>query len=60
MSESSNVESKESFEVEKWEWLPCIYDFKQCTNGKEIVRNFSPYVMLSSGDPDVKTLLKKP
>jgi hypothetical protein len=60
MSESSNVQSKESIEVKKWEWLPCIYDFKQCTDGKEIVWNFSPYVMLSSGDPDVNLLLKKP
>jgi hypothetical protein len=59
MSESSNVQSKESIEVKKWEWLPCIYDFKQCTDGKEIVWNFSPYVMLSSGDPDVKFLLTK-
>jgi hypothetical protein len=57
MSESSNVHTKESIEVKKW--LPCIYDFKQCTDGKEIVWNFSPYVMLSSGDPDVKFLLTK-
>jgi hypothetical protein len=58
MSESSIVLSEEYTEVKKWEWLPCIYDFKQCTDGKEIVWNFAPHVMLSSGDPDVKILLK--
>ena len=55
MSDSSMTYSKEDKkEQKKWEWLPCIYDFKQCTDSKEIVWNFSPYVMLSSGDPHVK------
>ena len=57
MSDSSNVTSKEETELRKWEWLPCIYDFKQCTDDKEIVWNFSPYVMLSSGDPNVSFIL---
>ena len=54
MSEtSSDISNHEEKEIKKWEWLPCIYDFKQTTDGKEIVWNFSPYVMLSSGDSNV-------
>ena len=45
-------------ENKKWDWLPCIYDFKQEYDGKEIIWNFSPYVMLSGDDFNVSNLLQ--
>lgn len=36
-----------------WDWLPCVYDFKQEYDGKEIIWNLSPYVMISSGESNV-------
>ena len=40
--------------IKKWEWFPCIYDFKQIKNDVESVWNLSPYVMLSSGNRNVR------
>ena len=37
-----------------WEWLPCIYDFKQEYEGKEIIWNLSPYVLISDAYEQVK------
>lgn len=37
----------------EWEWMPCVYDFKQEYDGKVIIWNFSPYVMLSADDFNV-------
>ena len=42
-----------------WEWLPCIYDFKQEYEGKELIWNFSPYVLISDAYEKVSNLLQK-
>ena len=59
MSESmSNISNQEeTTDTRNWEWFPCIYDFKQITDCKVIVWNFSPYVMLSSREKDVNFYL---
>lgn len=49
---------KKSSMNKKWDWLPCIYDFKQEYDGKEIIWNFSPYVMLSGDNFKVSNLLQ--
>ena len=50
--------SKKPPKDKPWDWLPCIYDFKQEFDGKEIIWNFSPYVMLS-GDNDLVSNLSQ-
>ena len=40
-------------EKKEWEWMPCVYDFKQEYDGRVIIWNFSPYVMLSADDFNV-------
>lgn len=58
-SSTSQKEEEDDEVIKKWEWLPCIYDFKQCVDGKETVWNFSPYVMLAAGDSNVTYIFKK-
>jgi hypothetical protein len=49
---------KKPVHKKKWDWLPCIYDFKQGYDGKEIIWNFSPYVLLSAEAFNVSNLLQ--
>ena len=41
----------------RWDWLPCVYDFKQDFCDKEVIWNFSPYVMLAAKQSSVKSFL---
>ena len=50
---SSVIPNQEEKGAYKWEWIPCIYDFKQTKDCREIEWNFVPYVMLSSDDSSV-------
>lgn len=53
-----STEQKDMKNEKQWDWLPCVYDFKQEYDGKEIIWNFSPYVMVSSGDDEVSNRLQ--
>ena len=47
-----NSENQE-LDLNRWDWLSCIYDFKQDLGDKEILWNLSPYIMLSAKSQEV-------
>ena len=42
----------------KWNWHPCIYNFKKKNGLNEIAYNLSPYVMIAGDDPKVFLISK--
>lgn len=53
------TKNQQSKDKNHWDWLPCVYDFKQEYDGKEIIWNLSPYVMISGADEKVSNLLQR-